>query len=213
MTKKTAKRKPAAGQHRTPVTGMRLPRLTIRRLDRIQEALDVDRTGATNVAAYLACRELGLLREDIAASIDSLERVHGPDGLLIAIVEQYEEADDGVTAYVAVAAADADTPAGADLQELEDWSGMLNPVVKVGPTTAATLVVTHDPSGVMFKFGVLTNPVVRNALAARIRDLPELVLAPEQEDPLKLRREIRDSLELARKLTTSPDKQEEAPLD
>jgi hypothetical protein len=208
-----AKTKPTPEAGKTPVVGMRLQPLTLSRLERIADALGTTRTGAVEASAYFAAERLGLLREDIAAAVDSLERLHGPDGVLIAIVEQFEADDEGHTSYVAVAATPKDTPPGADLQELEDWSGALAPVLRVGPTIAGTVIVTHDPSGVMFKFGVLTDPVVGNALAARIGDLPELVLAPRQEDPLRLRREIRESIELARKLRPAVTETEGAPQD
>jgi hypothetical protein len=206
-----AKTKPTPETGKTPVVGMRLQPLTLSRLERIADALGTTRTGAVEASAYFAAERLGLLREDIAGAVDSLERLHGPDGVLIAVLDQFSADDEGHTSYVAVAATPKDTPPGADLQELEDWSGALAPVVKVGPTIAGTVVVTHDPSGVMFKFGVLNNPVAGNALAARIGDLPELVLAPKQEDPLKLRREIRESIELARKLRPTTET-EGAPL-
>src|SRR3954451_6894031 len=112
--------KPQGRRHQA--YSFRLPDLTLTRLKPIADALNPSQAGPINAAAYFALKDLGLLREDIAGAIDSLERVHGPDGMLIAILEQYEEADDGVTSYVAVVATAADTPPGADLQELEDWS-------------------------------------------------------------------------------------------
>jgi hypothetical protein len=195
---------------RPPVTGMRLSPAAIDRRERIADALGTDQTQATEISYYLTAWQLGLLREDIAFAIDSLSRVYGDNGLLVGVIDQYEDDGKSVTFRVLVGAT-AEGGNVNELVELEDWSGNLT-LVKIDSTVAATVRVTHDPSDVTFRLGTIANPVARNALAAKVRDLPDLVLEPkEKDDPFKLRREIRESLALARRFFGRND--EEAPLD
>jgi len=205
MSPRTTKKTAGQGR-RNPPASFRLSATTLTRLDRIADALGTSRHGAIDAGAYFAYRALGLERQDVAFAIDGLARMRGDDGDIMGILQEYEETAEGLRFYVAVTV-DGET-------ELEDWSGSLLPVKVLGHVSASMLI-KHDPTGVTFKLGTLSGPVVGNAFSVHIGDLPMLVLAPKGKNEAEVRRELRDSLELARKfrLPTGNPETEELPLD
>jgi hypothetical protein len=204
MAKRTARRTGAPAK-RAPTTSYRFPPATLARIEKLADALDTDKTTAIDIAVFLAADRLGLLRRDIAAAVDELERVHGPEASLAAEITVAD--DRGHLATVTV-----------NGEPLDGWSADLS----IKPDgSEALLVVRHDESGSMFPLGIIKPPVVGAGYDLPVRHLPEVAMAPERgQDPAELRREIRDSLRLRRMARVAfdepdedPDSPEEAPLD
>ena len=181
------------------MSAYRFTRATLERIDRLADALDCDKTQAIDIAVLLAADQLGLLRRDIASAVDGLERVYGPEASLHAEITEAD--DEGHLAAVAV-----------NGEPVDGWSADLSIRGDEG-----FLVARHDGSGSMFPLGTIKPPVVGAGFDVPVKYLPELAMIPERDqDPAELRRGIRDSLKLRRKIRVAfdnPESEEALPLD
>ena len=155
----------------------RLAEHELERVERVGEHLHISQGRAVALAVMLLEEKLGLRRQDAVALSEDLARRYGDEALITAILRHDEQ--NGYYAELKV----ADWP--ADEFGLEPWLTMA--IGETGPGTGRLDAVTfhvRDSQHVDYLLGTVTAPSEGDELSVRVIDLPDLVVARDERDPM-----------------------------